>query len=256
MRVMLEVAHRDRAPAYLMTSSAPGEGKTGLTAALALSYALSGSRTLVIDADLMGRGLTSGHNADNEPGLCEALIEGSLSGFVRETTTAGLWLLPAGQTGGDGAARLSAIPVQRLLDEARQSFDVILIDSGPILGSVEASVISQKVDGVVFVVSRGQQRPLVRRALAQLRIVSAKMAGVVFNRADSQEFSRVAYMSSMRTRPNQGAAGMTSDALAHATKAPASKPTAATAKPSVNSRRGPMGPLVQSVDNLSAVESA
>lgn len=248
MRVMLEVGRRDLPPAFLLTSSAPGEGKTGLTAALALSFAISGSRTLVIDADLIGRGLTSGYDADAQPGLYEALAEGTINGYARETTTAGLWLLPAGQVNGDGAARLAANPVQRLLEEARQSFDVILIDSGPILGSVEASVIAQKVDGVVFVVSRGQQRPLVKRAINHLRVVGAHISGVVFNRADAQEFAKVAHMPSIRTRPNQGANGWNSNTLPQATASAAGRKHGRNAPP--------LGPLVKSVSTYMAAESA
>ena len=97
--------------------------------------------------------------------------EGTVNGFARETATPDMWILPAGRTNGDGSGQLSLPPIQRLLDEVRGQFDVVLVDSGPILGSVEATVIAQDVDGVIFVVSRGQQVPLVQRALAQLRSV-------------------------------------------------------------------------------------
>jgi capsular exopolysaccharide synthesis family protein len=205
MRVMLQVGRRrDQHPIYLMTSATPGEGKTSLTAALGLSFAASGSRTLIIDADLIGRGLTNGFDAEGQPGFFEAIQEGTINGFARETGTPDMWILSAGRTDGDGAAQLSLPPIQRLLKEVRAHFDVILIDSGPILGSVEASVIAQDVDGVIFVVSRGQQVPLVKRALAQLRSVGARMQGMVFNRADSREFARGGYASSLRTRRSQG----------------------------------------------------
>ena len=205
MRVMLQVGRpRDHHPIFLMTSATPGEGKTSLTAALGLSYAASGSRTLIIDADLIGRGLTNGFGAEGQPGFFEALQEGTINGFARQTATPDMWILSAGRTDGDGSAQLSLPPIQKLLKDIRNQFDVVLIDSGPILGSVEASVIAQDVDGVIFVVSRGQQVPLVKRALAQLRSVGARMSGMVFNRADSREFARGGYASSLRTRRSQG----------------------------------------------------
>jgi succinoglycan biosynthesis transport protein ExoP len=204
MRVMLQVGKpRDYHPVFLMTSAAPGEGKTSLTAALGLSYAASGSRTLIIDADLIGRGLTNGFDCEGQPGFYEALQEGSINGFARQTATPDMWILPAGRTNGDGSGQLSLPPIQRLLNQIRGQFDVVLVDSGPILGSVEAAVISQDVDGVIFVVSRGQQVPLVQRALAQLRSVGARMSGLVFNRAGSREFARGGYASSLRTRRDQ-----------------------------------------------------
>jgi len=204
MRVMLQVGRpRDQHPVFLMTSATPGEGKTSLTAALGLSYAASGSRTLIIDADLIGRGLTNGFDCEGQPGFFEAVQEGTVNGFARETATPDMWILPAGRTNGDGSGQLSLPPIQRLLDEVRGQFDVVLVDSGPILGSVEATVIAQDVDGVIFVVSRGQQVPLVQRALAQLRSVGARMSGMVFNRAGSREFARGGYASSLRTRRSQ-----------------------------------------------------
>ena len=112
---------------------------------------------------------------------------------------------PAGRADATGASRLSLPPMRRILDEARQFFDIVLIDSGPILGSVEASVVAQDVEGVILIVARGQQVPLVKRALAQLRAVDARIAGMVFNRADAKEFSRAGYASSMRTRRGQTA---------------------------------------------------
>jgi polysaccharide biosynthesis transport protein len=257
MRVMLEVGlPRDRHPAFLLTSAAPGEGKTGLTAALGLSYAMSGSRTLVIDADLIGRGLTNGFDAEGCVGLFEALAEGTIEGFARETTTRGLWILPAGRADATGASRLSLPPMRRILDEARQFFDIVLIDSGPILGSVEAAVVAQDVEGVILIVARGQQVPLVKRALAQLRAVDARVAGMVFNRADAKEFSRAGYASSMRTRRGQTAT-WTDDASRPRAVSPRGNGTSDKDVHSSGSRHnGSMGPLAGSVDSVLEAKSA
>ena len=59
--------------------------------------------------------------------------------------------------------------MQALIAEARNYFDVIIIDSGPILGSLEASVIAPEVDGVIFAISRGQDRPAADAAMRRLR---------------------------------------------------------------------------------------
>jgi capsular exopolysaccharide synthesis family protein len=258
MRVMLEVGlPRDRHPAFLLTSAAPGEGKTGLTAALGLSYAMSGSRTLVIDADLIGRGLTNGFDAEGCVGLYEALAAGTIEGFARETTTRGLWILPAGRADAAGASRVSLPPMRRILDEARQFFDIVLIDSGPILGSVEAAVVAQDVEGVILIVARGQQVPLVRRALAQLRAVEARVAGMVFNRADAKEFSRAGYASSMRTRRGQRATW--TDESLRASVAPRERGHGSSDGRDVSSAgadNGSMGPLVGSVNTVLAAKSA
>ncbi len=259
VRVMLQVGMpRDQHPVYLMTSAASGEGKTGLTAALGLSYAMSGSRTLVVDADLIGRGLTNGFDAEGRPGLHEALAEGTLNGFARETTTRGLWILPAGRADAIGASRLSLPPIRRILDEARHYFDVILVDSGPILGSVEAAVFAQDVDGVVFVVARGQQVPQVKRALNQLQSVGARVAGMVFNRADAKEFARGGYASSYRTRRGQNrnwSSNSISRSQADGDHATATRNNAKVGTPS-GSHPIPREPLARSVNSVETAESA
>ena len=58
---------------------------------------------------------------------------------------------------------------RRLLEEARRNFDVILIDSGSVLGSIEATVLAPEVDGVIMAVTRGQQQQLVERSIHHLR---------------------------------------------------------------------------------------
>jgi hypothetical protein len=74
IRVMLQVQQTGLGPmAYLMTSSCPGEGKTSLCAALAMSFATSGARTLVVDADLIGQRLTRGYRLEDKPGLREVM---------------------------------------------------------------------------------------------------------------------------------------------------------------------------------------
>jgi len=107
---------------------------------------------------------------------------------VRETASAGLWVLPVGQGSPMDAGTLSTSAMQRLLKQARDHFDVVLVDSGPILGSVEASVIAPLVDGVVMVVSRQQLQPLVQRAVRRLTSLGARTVGMIFNRAERRDF--------------------------------------------------------------------
>jgi capsular exopolysaccharide synthesis family protein len=178
-------------PIYLISSASPGEGKTSLTAALVLSFAASGCRTLVIDCDMVGRQLTRGYSGESLAGLNEALRAGTIDGYVRETASAGLWVLPVGQGSAMDAGTISSGAVQRLLKQARDHFDVVLVDSGPILGSVEASVLAPQADGVVLVVSRQQLQPMVQRAVRRLTALGARTVGMIFNRAERRDFQSV-----------------------------------------------------------------
>jgi Mrp family chromosome partitioning ATPase len=158
--------------------------------ALGLSFAASGSRTLLIDCDLVGGGLTARLNMSAPTGVLEAINTRSLMEYVRPTDIADLSILPLGDAHTHHASSLSPAALQRLVDEARKHFDTVLVDTGPIQGSIEASSVCAAADAVVLVVARGQQRPQVDRAMAHLRAIGAKLAGVVFNRAQSRDFDR------------------------------------------------------------------
>jgi succinoglycan biosynthesis transport protein ExoP len=197
MRVMLQVAARGESRNYLLTSSCSGEGKTSLTMALALSFAASGSRTLVVDFDMVGRAMTRGLGASDELGLFESLNGGDPLRFVRRTR-AGIWFLPAGRVNALYASKVSHLSIRRFLQSLRQDFDVVLVDSGPILGSVEAATVAPEVDGVIVTVTRGQESALVEKTSHYLRTIGARIEGFVFNRAKHKDFHRSTYGSSIR----------------------------------------------------------
>ena len=189
IRTILQITgHSTERRVFAITSASPGDGKTSLTLALGLSFAASGSRTLLVDGDLIGGGLTARLNVNAEHGILEAMASRDITPFIRTTDVADLSFLPVGRAMGGYTGTISPAAVRRLVDEARKQFDVILIDTGPILGSIEASPVAVASDGVVLCVSRGQQRQLVDRALAHLHAIGGKLAGVVFNRAPGSRF--------------------------------------------------------------------
>jgi Mrp family chromosome partitioning ATPase len=167
--------------------------------ALGLSFAASGSKTLVVDCDMVGQGLTHRLKADNVPGLIETLNLGTLRGHVRKTATKGLYVLPIGSADAVHAGVLSPQSVRRLLAACREHFDVVIIDTGPILGSLEASIVATEADGVIMAVARGQNQPLVEKAVKHLRSIGANIFGIVFNRAEQRDFQRSVMSASIRS---------------------------------------------------------
>jgi polysaccharide biosynthesis transport protein len=211
IRTMLQInsGMEDRR-VFAVTSASPGDGKTSLTLALGLSYAACGTRTLLIDCDLIGAGLTSRMNISTAEGVLEAIANRSLLPYVQQTDVADVALLPVGSAGNLHASTLSPQALRRLIDEATKHFDTILIDTGPILGSIEASLVAAAADAVILTVSRGQQRPMVEKSLGHLVAIGARLAGVVFNRAQSSDFERSISGVSMRSvgvHGPRGAAG-------------------------------------------------
>lgn len=187
LRLHQSRASGDGPMVLLVTSPSGGEGRTSLTLALGMSFAASGSRTLVIDADFVGRGLSRALGAADVGGLHEALASGSLGQWVKRTRT-GLFVLPAGAVTPAHACMLHPESVRQLLAEARAQFDVVLIDSGPMLGGVEASVFAREAGNVLLVVAQGQSQSSVWRSMQQLGELGAKVAGVVFNRTSRGDF--------------------------------------------------------------------
>lgn len=221
--------------AYSVTSASSGDGKTSLTLALGLSFAASGSRTLLVDCDLVGAGLTARLNMAGPVGILDAITNKNVMQFVKNTDVSDLLMLPAGNAQLQHAGVFSPAAMKRLINEAKKHFEVILIDTGPILGSIEATPVCSAVDGVILTVARGQQRPLVEKALSHLRSIGSRISGVVFNRAQARDFeqsiSGISLRSAARSQTGQGTNGHREGQYGSLAKAVASS----TARPDMDS---------------------
>ncbi len=197
-------AEPGRGRAIAVTSPMSGDGKTHLSLALGLSFAVTGERTLIIDADLVGRSLSSELNLADAKGFSEALRAETLNGEVHAVRP-NLWVIPAGGGGGLRPQELSAALVQPFLERARAAFDTVIIDTGPIMGSLEAAVATALTDRVVLVVTRGQSPGLVRSAVERVRSAGGACAGIVFNRAQPRDFLKSGSMMSASDRRSRAA---------------------------------------------------
>lgn len=179
LRVRLQPPAASPSRAYLVTSPETGDGKSGIALSLGLSFAAAGYRTLLIDGDLSSRRLTRGLGVDDSLGFrnaadgCEPAVH---------SLRAGLCFMSAGRCRQEDQYTLAAGHVVRLLDHVRRQFDVILIDSDPLLSGVASVVMANQVEGVLFNVTRDQSHAAVREALRLLEQQRAPIAGCVFNR--------------------------------------------------------------------------
>jgi Mrp family chromosome partitioning ATPase len=139
-------------------------------------------------------------HAEGNPGLREALTTGRLS---LQKFASNLSILTTGNAEAHDACTIAPAFIRRLTRACRSHFDAIFFDCGPILGSVEASVVAPEVDGVVFIVSRGQKPAQAKRALNQLSFLGARLLGVVYNRAKMSDFAR-SYPVSSSMRSHNG----------------------------------------------------
>jgi succinoglycan biosynthesis transport protein ExoP len=156
----------------LVTSADPSEGKTFSAVNLAVASAKRGDRVLLIDADMRRPRVHDIFGVSNATGL-GTILEGTalpessqLLQIIQPTAIAGLSLLPSGDTGTDIARLLHTPMMQSLIDWAREHYDVILLDTPPMLQVSDARIMGRYVDAVIFAIRAGQtQRDKARAAL-------------------------------------------------------------------------------------------
>ncbi|MGE5215452.1 MAG: GumC family protein [Chloroflexota bacterium] len=170
----------------LFTSSTAGEGKTISVTNTAIMFAHLGYNCLVIDADLRRPQCHRALRVNNDRGLTDFLVgQERLDQVIKPTSVANLSVLNCGATAPNPAELIGSHKMQDALDQLKTRFDFVLIDSPPVMPVSDAVVLSNLVDGVVFVV-RGQDTPKqwVKGALSELRRERSKLLGVVLNRVD------------------------------------------------------------------------
>lgn len=167
----------------MVTSASPWEGKSTTISNLAAVYAQGDKQVLLIDADL--RKPTAHHtfSLSNRLGLTDVLSgRCSLDDAIKGAEVAKLSILPAGTIPPNPTEMLGSSKMSRLLEELKMSYDIILIDTPPVLAVSDAQIVSRQCDGVILVVDSGRiKRDLVKRAKDSLMFVQARLLGVVLN---------------------------------------------------------------------------
>ena len=167
----------------MITSAAPGEGKSTLAANLAATFAFSGIRVLLIDADLR-RGILHGiFGLSVKPGLSDYL-QGNIAWqeAVKTTKVPNLDLLPRGKVPARAGDLLLTGATDELIQESMLLYDIVLWDTAPLFAAHDAANLCSRVDGVLFLARvRHSSLNLVRAALDDLVKRNAKIFGLVLN---------------------------------------------------------------------------
>jgi len=167
----------------LVTSAAPGDGKTTTAANLAAAHAEQGKRTLLIDGDLRRPSVHRNFNLPSVVGLSNALL-GEISwreALVQTAALPHLYILPAGPPS-RRASDLVGRGLAELLEEAASEYDLVILDAPPLLGFAEPLQMATAVDGVLVVARAGRtSRKAVASVLATLTRLRAKVVGLVLN---------------------------------------------------------------------------
>lgn len=171
-----------------IVSAVPGEGKTTIAGNLASLVASTGHRTLLIDADLHRKAVTSAFARDADHGLLEALADPlRLANLVQTRSNSGLDVLPCvtEKRPINAAEILGSAQMNRLLTEARNVYDYVFVDFAALMPVVDAKAAAHLVDGFVYVAEWGaSSRKLVLEALSSSDVIRERLIGILLNRAE------------------------------------------------------------------------
>ena len=178
-----------------MVSGGPGEGKSTTLNNLAVTCARGGYRILLIDADLRRPSQHHFFNVDNSVGLSDILIGSKeLKDVAVSTTVPNLSFVPSGKLPQDAVGILNSQRMTDLIAFAKGQYDLVFLDSPPILGVSDASVLTSEVDMTIMVVQhRRFPRDMLLRVKQSILQVGGNLLGAVLNAVDAKHDSGYQY---------------------------------------------------------------
>jgi len=166
----------------VVTSTRSGEGKSSTALAIAQNFARRERRVLLIDSDLRKPAFKA---ANDRIGLSKLLTTNdALSAHVVETQHQNLWLLPSGPLPPNPADLLSTGRIRKIINEARDAFDLVVIDGPPSLGLADAPLLAAAAGSALFVVESGKTRTrMAIEALNRLEATGTRILGATLTKS-------------------------------------------------------------------------
>ena len=196
LRTGLLLSDVDNPPrAVLVTSSVPGEGKSTTALALARTAAKAGQKCLIIDADLRKPRLQEAFGVPNGIGLIDYLSRDvPLEDMIHIDFRSGAHFILAGRAASQSADLLGSAKMRGLVRALRDTYDLVIIDTAPVLAVSDALVLMREVDKTIFLVRcERTPRDLVQAGLRELHAAGASLAGLVLSHVDYHKHSAYHY---------------------------------------------------------------
>lgn len=183
------------ARSIVVSSSVPGEGKSSTTINLAVSLADAGLKVALIDADLRRPSIARYLGMEGSVGLTTVLIgEAELGDVLQPWRDTSLSILPAGQVPPNPSELLGSKAMSALLEQMSGTFDMVLIDSPPLLPVTDAAILGRLAGGTLVVVGADRlHRPQLRMAMESLSAAGANVFGMVLNKVARGSFGSYGY---------------------------------------------------------------
>ena len=190
MRTNLEFSWLDKpVRSMIVTSPTPGDGKSITIANLAISFAEIGRKTLIIDTDLRKPVQHKIFSTEKKPGLTDYLVgDVTMDKILYDVGVENLKFIPVGKNPPNPAEILSSKKFQEFIESQKETFDMILLDTPPVISVTDPVLLSRKVDGVLLVVKFAKtDRQVAASAVDALKKSRANILGAVLN---STQFHR------------------------------------------------------------------
>lgn len=181
----------------LVTSAGAGEGKSTTAANLAVCFAQADRAVLLVDADLRRPVINTLFRQPATPGLSSYLVgDALLDAVIQKTAVPNLSIVASGPPPPNPAELVGSRRMREFLDAVSERFDMVLLDSPPILAVSDVGALVPMADGALLVVGSGlAARLALRRAKEAIQAVQGRIVGAVLNRfnASAQGYSRRYY---------------------------------------------------------------
>jgi succinoglycan biosynthesis transport protein ExoP len=171
----------------LVTSSTPQEGKTTVSANLAVVLAQGEKKAVLIDADMRRPTIHQKFGLMNRMGLSSLFVRSleNIPAAIQSASVAGLAIITSGSLPPNPAELLTSRRMKDILDRLNEDYELIVIDTPPVLTVTDAVALAPGLDGVIIVARPGMTKlNALRQTLEQLQTVGARVLGVVLNQVD------------------------------------------------------------------------
>jgi capsular exopolysaccharide synthesis family protein len=170
----------------LVTSPGPGEGKSTSVANLAITFAQMGAKSLLIDTDLRRPVLHGLFGIRRNEGLTNVLVGTTpIQEAIRRTQVKNLYLLTSGTIPKNPSEFLASKIMQKLILKISARFDIVLLDSPPVIAVTDSAVLASHLDGIILVIrSEKTDRDGLLRSVTLMKNVNAKILGILVNGLD------------------------------------------------------------------------
>lgn len=174
---------------FLITSSSPGEGKSTVAANTAVVFAQEGKRVLLVDADMRKPTVHYTYHLTNTLGLSNLLTrQESVENVLKPSEVENLQIITSGPIPPNPAELIGSKTMEKVMEEMKGLFDVIIFDAPPVLSVADAQILSNKCDGTVLVLNAGEtEKDGIVKAKDALASSQANIIGVVLNNFQLQK---------------------------------------------------------------------